>query len=120
MHGVRQTHPVRGRAEAHVLLHTPTVPLTRGDREPAEQGTRIADAAGGVTDQAWANADYPRDHGGSEKGGEGWYGSRQIPRWRLPYQAPLIPAKDGQSPSPRRAEPAFHRARDATCRLFTR
>jgi hypothetical protein len=35
-----------------VLLHTPTVPLTRGDREPAEQGTRIADAARGVTDQA--------------------------------------------------------------------
>ena len=39
-----------------MLLHTPTVPLTRGDREPAEQGTRIADAASGVTDQAWANA----------------------------------------------------------------
>jgi hypothetical protein len=35
-----------------VLLHTPTVPLTRGDREPAEQGIRIADAVGGVTDQA--------------------------------------------------------------------
>ncbi len=45
VHGVRQTHPVRGRAEAHVLLHTPTVPLTRSDREPAEQGTRMADAA---------------------------------------------------------------------------
>ena len=30
----RQPHPVRGRAEAHVLLHTPTVPLTGGDREP--------------------------------------------------------------------------------------
>ena len=59
MHGVRQTHPVRGRAEAHVLLHTPTVPLTRGDREPAEQGTRIADAASGVTGQAWAN---PAEH----------------------------------------------------------
>ena len=39
-----------------MLLHTPTVPLTRGDREPAEQGTRIADAASGVTGQAWANA----------------------------------------------------------------
>jgi len=39
-----------------VLLHTPTVPLTRGDREPAEQGTRIADAAGGVSDDVWANA----------------------------------------------------------------
>src|SRR4029077_9140099 len=44
VHGVRQTHPVRGRAEAHVLLHTPTVPLTRRDREPAKRGTRIADA----------------------------------------------------------------------------
>ena len=39
-----------------MLLHTPTVPLTRGDREPAEQGTRIADAAGGITGQARANA----------------------------------------------------------------
>ena len=35
VHGVRQAHAVRGRAEAHMLLHTPTVPLTRGDREPA-------------------------------------------------------------------------------------
>jgi hypothetical protein len=39
-----------------VLLHTPTVPLTRGDREPAEQGTRIADAAGPTTGRAWADA----------------------------------------------------------------
>ena len=28
----------------------------RAALEPAEQGTRIADAAGGVTDEAWANA----------------------------------------------------------------
>lgn len=28
----------------------------RAARELAEQGTRIADAAGGVTDEAWANA----------------------------------------------------------------
>ena len=41
--------------------------------------------------------DYPRDHGGTEKGGEDRYGSRQFSR-RLPYQAPLIPAKNGQSP----------------------
>jgi hypothetical protein len=36
LHGVRQTHAVRGRAEAYVLLHTPAVPLTRRDRETAE------------------------------------------------------------------------------------
>jgi alkylhydroperoxidase family enzyme len=33
--------------------------VVRGERaalELAEQGTRIADAAGGVTDEAWANA----------------------------------------------------------------
>jgi hypothetical protein len=33
---------------------------------------------------------------------------------------PLILAKDGQSPSPARAELAFHRTRDATCRSSTR
>jgi hypothetical protein len=35
VYGIRQTHPVCGRAEAHVLLRTPAVPLTRGNREPA-------------------------------------------------------------------------------------
>ena len=34
MHGVSQTHAVPSRAEAHVLLHTLTVQLTPGDREP--------------------------------------------------------------------------------------
>jgi hypothetical protein len=28
MHGVRQAHAARGHAETHLLLHTPTVPLT--------------------------------------------------------------------------------------------
>ena len=40
MHGVRQTQTVRAGAEAHVLLHAPTLPLTRGDREPACGGFR--------------------------------------------------------------------------------
>jgi hypothetical protein len=35
VHGVSQTHAVPSRAEAHVLLHSLTVPLTVGDREAA-------------------------------------------------------------------------------------
>jgi len=41
--------------------------------------------------------DHPRDHGDTGKGGEDRYGSRQLSR-RLPYRAPLILAKNGQSP----------------------
>ncbi|MEU6017694.1 carboxymuconolactone decarboxylase family protein [Streptomyces sp. NPDC047515] len=41
-----------------------TTVFTDADRaalEPTEQGTRIADASGGVTDEAWANAAERRD-----------------------------------------------------------
>jgi len=34
LHNVSQAHAVPGRAQAHVLLHTPTVQLTPRDREP--------------------------------------------------------------------------------------
>lgn len=41
------------------LIATEATVFTEAERaalELAEQGTRIADAAGGVTDEAWANA----------------------------------------------------------------
>jgi len=49
----------------------------------------------------------------SEKGGEGWFGSRQFSPVAAAVSGPLIPATDGQFPSLRRAGPGFHGTRDA-------
>ncbi len=37
MHGIGQPHAARGRAEAHLLLHTLTVPPTPACREAARE-----------------------------------------------------------------------------------
>jgi hypothetical protein len=86
---------------------------------------------------AWgAAAMVPRRHGAigcatndPETTPRSW---RACERWRKPVRqppvmrtaaavpGPLILAKEGQSPSPARAELAFHRTRDATCRCSTR
>jgi alkylhydroperoxidase family enzyme len=51
LHGILGIAQVAAWREAKVFTEA-----ARAALELAEQGTRIADAAGGVTDEAWANA----------------------------------------------------------------
>ena len=66
----------------------------------------------------------PRDHpaimAGVRKVAKTGTAAASYSRTAAAVPGPLILAKEGQSPSPARAELAFHRTRDAPCRCSTR
>jgi hypothetical protein len=66
----------------------------------------------------------PRDHpaimAGARKLAKTGTTAASYMRTAAAVPGPLILAEEGQSPSPARAELAFHRTRDATCRCSTR
>ena len=65
MHGIGQPHAVRGRAEAHLLLHTLTVPPTPASRETTREEATGTDMASAYHVQIYTLLSYQGSGGSS-------------------------------------------------------